>query len=272
MKSGGRLLERPLFAAAIAMAARPPAAAWAQAASGPTAAADAGQSRLDHLPLTEVPTGATGGDTFVVLYSGDSGWAATPRGFSAELAAAGQPVVGIDALRYFARRRSPEAAAADLSDGHRPPTPSAWDRPRVILVGYSFGADSLPLIVEQLPPEDRARVRLMVLISPADRADMVFDGLSWINLTPAPGQGPALAPALLTLGAIPAICIRAEHDPRAACDRFPQAVIASVHLPGFHRYHGQYQAVAGIILWAAGLVPETGRGRHTASGAEALSR
>ncbi|HEY5007714.1 MAG TPA: AcvB/VirJ family lysyl-phosphatidylglycerol hydrolase, partial [Caulobacteraceae bacterium] len=108
-------------------------------------------------------------------------------------------------------------------------------------------------IVEQLPAEARARVRLMVLISPADRADMLFDGLSLIDLT-LPGARP-LTPALLTLGAIPAICIRAEHDRRAACDRFPPQVITSVHLPGFHRYHGQYQAVAGIILWAAGLAP-----------------
>ena len=245
-------LRAALFAAAFAIAARTPAVAWAQAALESTPAAVAGLSRLAHLPLTEVPTAATSGDTFVVLYSGDSGWAATARGFSAALAEAGQPVVGVDALRYFLRPHTPEAAAADLGDiiDHYA---AAWDRPRVILVGYSFGADSLPLIVEQLPAEDRSRVRLMVLISPADHADMVFDGLSWINLT-LPGARP-VAPALLTLGSIPAVCIRAEHDPRATCDRFPPQAITSAHLPGWHRYHGQYQAVAQIILSSAGLAP-----------------
>jgi len=59
----------------------------------------------------------------------------------------------------------------------------------------------------------------------------------------------------LTLGSIPAVCIRAEHDPRAACDRFPPQAITSAHLPGWHRYHGQYQAVAQIILSSAGLAP-----------------
>jgi type IV secretory pathway VirJ component len=245
-----RRLRTALFAAAIAITARWPAVAWAQAASESTAAADAGLGRLAHLPLTEVPTAATDGDTFVVLYSGDSGWAATARGFSAALAQAGQPVIGVDALRYFLRPHAPEAAAADLSliIEHYS---AVWGRSKVILAGYSFGADSLPLIVEQLPAEDRARVRLMVLISPADHADMVFDGLSWINLT-LPGARP-VAPALLTLGSIPAVCIRAEHDPRAACDRFPPQAITSVHLPGWHRYHGQYQAVARIILSSAGL-------------------
>jgi type IV secretory pathway VirJ component len=247
-----RRFRTTLLAAAVLIGAQGRAAAWAQATPEPAAAANSSQTLLAHLPLIEVPTAAADGDTFVVLYSGDSGWAATARGFSAALSEAGEPVVGIDALRYFLRPHAPDSAAADLS-GIIEHYAAAWNRPRVILVGYSFGADSLPLIVEQLPAEDRARVRLMVLISPADRADMVFDGLSWINLT-LPGARP-VAPALLTLGSIPAVCIRAEHDPRAACDRFPSQAVTSVHLPGWHRYHGQYQAVARIILSSAGLTP-----------------
>jgi type IV secretory pathway VirJ component len=250
MSAGGHL-RAFLFAAAVVLAVLGQAAAHAQA-DAPPPVVDADQGGLAHLPLIEVPTAAVAGDTFVVLYSGDSGWAATAQGFSAELTAAGEPVVGVNSLRYFIRRRAPEAAAADLTAiiEHYA---AAWNRPKVILVGYSFGADSLPLIVEQLPAEARVRVRLMVLISPADHADMMFDGLSWIDLT-LPGARP-LAPALLSLGSIPAVCIRAEHDRRAACDRFPPQAITSVRLPGFHRYHGQYQAVARIILSAAGLTP-----------------
>jgi type IV secretory pathway VirJ component len=243
-------VQATVFAAALVLAALGPLVARGQATPAPAPALGVDNARLARLPLVEVPTTATDGDTFVVLYSGDSGWTGTPRGFSTALAEAGEPVIGIDALRYFLRPHSPQAAAVDLAAVIEHYA-AAWSRPKVILVGYSFGADSLPLIVEQLPAEERARVRLMTLISPAERADMVFDGLSWIDLT-LPGARP-LAPALLTLGAIPAVCIRAEHDPRAACDRFPAQAITSVHLPGWHRYHGQYQAVARIILSSAGL-------------------
>jgi type IV secretory pathway VirJ component len=239
-----RRLHAALFAAALVLTALGGAAAQAQSAPD--------ESRLARFPPIVVPAAAAGGDTFVVLYSGDSGWAGTARGFSAALADAGEPVVGVDTLGYFfLTHRSPQDAAADLAaliDHYA----AAWDRPKVVLVGYSFGGDCLPLIVEQLPAEERARVRLVALISPADRADMLFTGLSWIDRT-LPGAQP-LAPALLTLGSIPAVCIRAEHDPRAACDRFPQAV-GRFHLPGWHRYHGQYQAVARIILSSAGLGP-----------------
>ena len=162
------------------------AAARARAAPAPTPAVSVDDARLAPLPLVEIPTTAADGDTFVVLYSGDSGWTGTPKGFSTALAEAGEPVVGIDALRYFLRPHSPQAAAADLAAVIEHYA-VAWSRPKVVLVGYSFGADSLPLIVEQLPAEERARVRLMTLISPAERADMVFDGLSWIDLT-LPGK------------------------------------------------------------------------------------
>jgi type IV secretory pathway VirJ component len=245
-----RSVQAALSAAALILAGLGPVAARSQATPEPAPSLSADEARLARLPLVEIPTAAADGDTFVVLYSGDSGWTGTPQGFSAALAEAGEPVVGIDALRYFLRPHSPQAAAADLA-AVLEHYAAAWSRPKVILVGYSFGADSLPLIVEQLPAEERARVRLMTLISPAERADMVFDGLSWIDLT-LPGARP-LAPALLTLGSIPAVCIRAEHDPRAACDRFPAQAITSVHLPGWHRYRGQYQAVARIILSSAGL-------------------
>jgi type IV secretory pathway VirJ component len=249
-----RRAHAALFAATLGLACLGGAAARAQSApaSAPMSAigVEPDVSRLARFPRIEIPTAAAGGDTFVVLYSGDSGWAGTARGFSADLADAGEPVVGVDSLGYFfLTHRSPQDAAADLAAiiEHYA---AIWNRPKVILVGYSFGADCLPLIVEQLPAEERARVRLMALISPTDRADMLFTGLSLIDLT-LPGAQP-LEPALLTLGSIPAICIRAEHDRRAACDRFPPTV-ARFHLPGWHRYHGQYQAVAKIILSSAGL-------------------
>src|ERR1700722_16635195 len=140
--------------AALALAALGPAAARAQPAPEPAPAFSADEARLSHLPLVEVPASAADGDTFVVLYSGDSGWTGTPQGFSTALAEAGEPVVGIDALRYFLRPHSPQAAAADLAAVIEHYA-AAWSRPRVILVGYSFGADSLPLIVEQLPAEER---------------------------------------------------------------------------------------------------------------------
>ena len=237
---GAIALAAPLLAqgacADLATAARPPESA---------------EARLSTLPLALVPA-APAGDTFTVFYSGDNGWAAQVRGVASRLAADGAPVVGVSAVRYFLRRKTPDQAAADLAliiDHFG----RAWGRPRVILVGYSFGADALPLIAERLPASVLSRVRLMVLISPSDHGDLAFRGVSWFDWR-WPGAKP-LKPALRVLAEIPMICIHAEHDPRAACDRFPADVIRPIGLPGGHRYDGRLEVVGDVIADSAGLLP-----------------
>ena len=79
-------------------------------------------------------------------------------------------IVGIDSLRYFWSERRPDAAAADLSRiiAHYG---EAWGRRRIILVGYSFGADALPFLYNRLPEADRqavARISLLALSRSAD--------------------------------------------------------------------------------------------------------
>ena len=185
------------------------------------------------------------GNALAVIYSGDNGWAQRVRRIAKGLAGAGVPVIGISSPYYFARAPSQDRAARDLAaliDRYG----AAWDRRQVVLVGYSYGADTLPLIVAALPPEARGRVRLVVLMSPADRADLDFRGASWFNLT-TPWARP-VAPALAGLGDIPVICLHAEHDPRAACDRLAAPGMQSVKLPGGHSYAGQEAPVVRAIL------------------------
>ena len=208
-------------------------------------------SRLAALPLFEAPS-RLAGDTLVVFYSGDNGWAKVDRGVSAALAAAGDPVVGVDALRYYMHRRSLPEATHDLATivSHYS---QLWNRSRIVLVGYSFGADSLPEIAGGLPASMRARVRLIALIGPGPKAELVFRPTSWINVY---GPGATSVPrALAALKGVPSVCIYGSQDPVSACPRFPSGVTALATVPGGHRYKGQYDAIAGIILRASGLSP-----------------
>jgi type IV secretory pathway VirJ component len=223
--------------------------ALALTVSGPQVALADGWSKM---PLTEVPAAAQAGDTLAVFYSGDHGWSAVPRDVSAALAQAGVPVVGVDALRYYWRRRTPDAATADLA-GLIEHYAAAWGRQRVVLVGYSFGADALPMLLKRLPAETRARVRAMALISPADRAHLAFRFASWFDI-PLPGGYP-LAPALSEDRPTPMLCVQAAYDPRAACHSFPPEAVQTADLPGGHHYFGERQRLAALILSAAGLAP-----------------
>jgi type IV secretory pathway VirJ component len=200
------------------------------------------------LPVVEAPARGAG-DTFVVLYSGDGGWAGIDRALAADLARRGLPVAGVDALSYFATRRTPEAAAADLARlveryGQ------AWSRPKVVLAGYSFGADALPLIVPRLAPAVRARVRLVVLISPDETGRLAFHPGDWLGLKAA--DDVPLGPALAAMRATPSLCIAAAGDAHDACTRFKGEVDRVSALPGGHHFQGDYRAVADLIAAGAG--------------------
>jgi len=205
-------------------------------------------AHLRQMPLIEVPATVAAGGPLVVLYTGDNGWAKFDRLVARRMAAAGAPVVGVSSLAYFLTPRSPKGAASDLAAlvGHYS---RLWGRRDVVLVGYSYGGDDLPLIAQALPAEVLAQVRLLVLISPADEGDMTFRGASWFDLSTRDAR--PIAPALATLGDLPILCIHSDHDPRQSCDRLSGAHLTRAQIPGGHHYLGHIDDVADLILKAA---------------------
>ncbi|MEJ1962513.1 MAG: AcvB/VirJ family lysyl-phosphatidylglycerol hydrolase [Gammaproteobacteria bacterium] len=101
---------------------------------------------LADLPVIEVPASgvaATGGDQFAVLLSGDGGWAGLDKEVAGALSAQGVPVAGVDSLRYFWKSRTPAGLATDIDRIIRYYA-YQWKKKRVLLIGYSQGADVLP--------------------------------------------------------------------------------------------------------------------------------
>lgn len=187
------------------------------------------------LPLVEVPArrGASG-DVLVVLLSADGGWARLDEELAARLSAAGYPVVGWNSLRYYMTPRDPAVAADDLSVVMRVYR-RKWDRPRVLLVGYSFGADVLPLVTARLDSTDRASVAGLVLLGFSADAEFKFRPR---ELGGRIREYPTL-PVVRELSSFPILCIGGDRDRRSACARIgtPNATsrtIASGHGLGAH--------------------------------------
>ena len=90
--------------------------------------------------------------------SGDGGWAGLDQDVAAALSAKGIPVVGLDSLRYYWTARTPDGLAADTDRIVRYYL-AHFGKRRVLLIGYSQGADVLPFAVNRLPAATRARRR-----------------------------------------------------------------------------------------------------------------
>ncbi len=153
------------------------------------AAGDAG----DAPSIVELPTRPTRG-AMAIMISGDGGWRDLDKQVSGALQARGVPVVGLDALRWFWSARTPQATAAEIAHLIDVYT-ERWGVGKVVLAGYSFGADVLPETYLALPPEAQDRVSQISLLAPSQQADWQITVSGWLGAASSKARptGPALA-------------------------------------------------------------------------------
>ncbi|WP_454718108.1 AcvB/VirJ family lysyl-phosphatidylglycerol hydrolase [Caulobacter segnis] len=188
------------------------------------------------------------GDTLAVFYSGDGGWRAIDQKVAQHLADNGVPTIGVDSLTYFRTKRSPAGAAQDLADAVRR-YEAQWGRTKVVLIGYSFGADALPVIIPQLPADLRAHVDRLVLIGTGPNGDLQFHPVSWLNL--AATDSFPVRPAIDALKNLKITCVYGDQERNDICPTLPDAAAAKVRLPGDHHFNRDYAALAAAVLKAS---------------------
>lgn len=199
---------------------------------------------LDGLPLVEVPA-AGQGDTFAIFVSGDGGWAGLDKDVADALAQAGIPVVGVDSLRYFWSKRTPAGFATDLDRIARHYA-RQWQRPKLVLIGFSQGADVLPAAVNQLPETTSSMLRTTALLSAGTHADYEFHVSNWIG--GGGDDGLPIAPEVLKQPPARTLCIYGADDDDALCPKLPPGSAQVAELPGDHHFEGDYGALARVIL------------------------
>jgi len=195
-------------------------------------------------PPDAVPT-----DTFAIIMSGDGGWAGLDQDVAAALNAKGIPVVGLDSLRYYWTARTPDGLAADTDRMIRYYLVHFGKR-RVLLIGYSQGADVLPFAVNRLPDTSRARVALVAVMGMSEHALFEFHLSSWISDSSA---GPATLPEISRISGVPVLCIYGADESDSLCPKLDPKRFNIVKLKGGHHFDGDYANLARQIL--AGATP-----------------
>jgi len=217
-----------------------------------------GATDVSDLPLVEIPATGPATDLMAVIVSGDGGWASLDKQVGAVLAAHGVPVVGVNSLQYFWKAREPDGIGRDMARilDH---ASAAWGQRRIVLVGYSLGADVLPFMTSRLPDALRARVALVTLIGPGTRASFQFHLSEWLGGRPDPKAVPVLA-EVEKLRGLPVLCISGEKEADSLCANLGVAKrwVEVMRLGGGHHLGGDYDRVAEAIL--ARVAPTSGGG------------
>ncbi len=217
--------------------------AYARLAARPEPTAAARPPEIGDLPIEEVP--ASGNSTeFALLMTGDGGWAGLDQELAARLAAQGVPTVGLNSLKYFWSQRSPEEAARDVARIVRHYL-TAWHKERVLLIGYSFGADVLPFVVNRLPPELRARVASVSLLGIDSSASFEISISDWVG---SDAGGSPTRPEVARIGALPVLCLYGEGEKDSICPGLTDPGIRREQVGTGHHFGGEYATLADRIL------------------------
>jgi type IV secretory pathway VirJ component len=227
-------------------------AAYARlAALPPTVAAAAAE--VSDLPLQEVHAAAPSQE-FALLLTGDGGWAGLDQELAARLAANGVPTVALNSLKYFWSQRTPQQTAQDVARVLRYYL-ATWHAQRVLLIGYSFGADVLPFVVNRLPPDLLARVASVSVLGIDAHASFEVHVAEWVG---GDEGGPPTRAELAEIKSVPVLCIYGEGETDSICPQMPPGTAALERIGKGHHFSGEYAVLADRILsFARGDRPVT---------------
>lgn len=221
------------------------------AAAARDAAFDVGGGSPDavnNLPLVLYKPTSPTPKGLVVVYAGDGGWRDLDKTIAGFFQQEGYGVVGIDTLRYFWNEKTPREMGDDLEaivDRYG----ADWKTKRVLLSGYSFGADVIPFAWSRISKQVRDQVKLIALLGLSKTADFELSVSGWLGV--GSGDHDVLKPA----SALPmdrVLCVYGkdeleDKDNDVACATDSIAPSARLELPGGHHFDENYEALAGRI-------------------------
>jgi type IV secretory pathway VirJ component len=204
-------------------------------------------ARAETLPLHAVGGGRAAAPVAAIYLTGDGGWAPFDQRVVADLAKAGIPTLALDTGAYFNVMRDPQAAADDLARAART-AQQRWQAQKIIVVGYSFGADVAPFLVDRLPAGLRAQIVRVALMGPSQIAPFQVTAAERVGLD-NPGArpvGPELG--ILARSGVRVVCLYGQNDHDAICPSTQDRGVTHAALPGGHGFKGDDVAVANAIL------------------------
>jgi type IV secretory pathway VirJ component len=220
--------------------------ALALAATVPVAAAEVKKAGRDAIVEAALPKT----DTLVVIATGDGGWWGDfDTKLGERFAARGDAVVGLDTAIYFDGEKTPAEWGAKLA-GIVDTYTAATGATRVVLLGWSYGADVIPFGYAAMPDQAKAKVAGIVLLAPRQHTNLS------ITISGRLGLDRGTYAAADVYGALPldrTVCVKPEGEDDTGCDLPVMAGATVLTLPGGHDFGRDAEAITADVLAALGL-------------------
>ncbi len=198
---------------------------------------------LVDLPLVELPTKTNSG-TLAVMISGDGGWAGIDKQVAEALNKNGIAVVGLNSLQYFWTKKNPDIVGKDLTRILNYYS-KAWNAEKLILIGYSTGADTLPFMASRLPQALKSKIHAVALLGMAKAANFEFHVADWLYSSDGLYK---VIPEVQKLKGMNVMCIYGEDETDNVCSMLDKASFNLIEMKGGHHFAGDYDKLASVIL------------------------
>ena len=194
------------------------------------------------LPLKEWNT--TVDKPLVFYISGDGGYTSFSENVCTAINKAGYRVTSLNSKSYFDDQKTPQQTTDDIVNYLNDQFNKRKDQ-QFILIGYSFGADITPFVVNLFPDSIKKKLISVILLSPSTSTD--FETHVWDKLGLKKKRSMDVVAEVNKLGTMKTAIILGNDDD------FPINSIKLknyVHelLPGGHHYEGNTDEVAKTIM------------------------
>jgi type IV secretory pathway VirJ component len=184
---------------------------------------------------------------FALFLSGDGLKTSLANTLSKKLSEKGITTLRIRSLNYFWTARSPKGMAKDIQRQLNRRLKSN-PKDRFLLIGFSFGAGTLPFAANLLPPHLIKRIDRVVLLAPPAQADFEFSFRSWVNLWTSDALNTAAEISRLSL-TVPVLYLRGEDDFIGPSESLKESkTLKIITLPGGHDFNKDYDRLIELIL------------------------
>lgn len=195
------------------------------------------------LPAVDLPATTTPPKAVAIFISGDGGWRDIDKTMGEWLSTQGIHVVGLDALRYFWSKRTPQELATDITTLVKGADPQRTLP--VMLIGYSFGADTLPFAYPLLPKELQDRTKVIALMAPSFSTSFQVTISGWLGID---DSGYPIPPAIAALPPERVICVYGKDEDDSACTDPAVKGVTTIETDGGHHFDGDYAGLARQFL------------------------
>lgn len=196
-------------------------------------------------PIFVAPVGRSAGVTAVVL-TGDGGWAQLVREVAEGLAAKGISVVGVDSRALLSSPKTPDEATAAVV-GAINSARARWPADRLVIVGYSRGADMAPFVATRLPKPLASQLAGIAMFGLANAASFEFHLIDLVKDTKRPTDIP-IQPELAKLRGVKMVCVYGEDEDESGCRDAPPDLITKDARKGGHHFDKNADALVAHVV------------------------